>query len=92
VRGRYLKEADGRFLGQPSHNTEIDWSLVMAHGIKPVFPFDITLATFLIPNSAMRTHQLHGCEDYLAAIHSNVLKSHFESVRQLERQYKNTIR
>ena len=62
----------------------------MAHGIEPVLLFDITLATFLVPNLAnplttvelitTRIHQLQRCEDDLAAIHSNVLKSRFESV------------
>jgi hypothetical protein len=74
----------------------------MAHGIEPVLPFDITLATFLVPNLtyklstadliATRTRQLQRREDDLAAIHSNVLKSRFESVRQFERQFENTIR
>ena len=63
----------------------------MAHGIEPVLPFDITLATFLVPNLtdklstadliATRTRQLLRREDDLAVIHKNVLKSRFESVR-----------
>ena len=74
----------------------------MAHGVEPVLPFDITLATFLVPNLAKplstveliatRIRQLQRREDDLMAIHSNVLKSRFESVRQFERQYENTIR
>ncbi len=74
----------------------------MAHGIEPVLPFDLTLATFLVPNLAnplstaeliaTRIRQLQRREGDLAAIHSNVLKSRFESVRQFERQYENTIR
>jgi hypothetical protein len=73
----------------------------MVHGVKPVLPFDITLATFLIPNLAnplstaeliaTHTHQLQRCEDDLTVIHSNVLKSRFESVWQFERQYEGTI-
>ena len=39
-----------------------------------------------------RTRQLQRREDDLAAIHSNILKSRFESVRQFERQFENTIR
>jgi len=64
----------------------------MAHGIEPVLPFDITLSTFLVPNLtdklstadliATRARQLLRREDDLAAIHTNVLKSRFESVRQ----------
>ena len=74
----------------------------MAHSIEPVLPFDITLATFLVPNLAnslttveliaTQIHQLQRREDDLAAIHTNVLKSHFESIKQFERQYESTIR
>ncbi len=74
----------------------------MAHGIEPVLPFDLTLATFLVTNLAnplstaeliaTRIHQLQRCKGDLAAIHSNVLKSRFESIWQFERQYENTIR
>ena len=74
----------------------------MAHGIGPVVPFDIILTTFLVPNLtnkistvellATRARQLQRREDDLAASHSNVLESRFESVCQFERQHKNTIR
>ena len=74
----------------------------MAHGVEPVLPFDITLATFLVPNLtdkvstadliATRTRQLQRREDDLAAIRANVLKCRFESVRQFERQFEKTIR
>jgi hypothetical protein len=73
----------------------------MAHGIEPLLPFDITLATFLIPDLthplstaeliATRARQLEMREDDLAAIHDNVLKSRLASVRQFERQYQNSI-
>ena len=73
----------------------------MAHGIEPVLPFDITLATFLVPNLtnklstteliATRTRQLQKREDDLAEIHSNIVKSRFESVRQFKRQFESTI-
>ena len=70
----------------------------MAQGIEPV---NITLSTFLVPNLtnklstvdliATRARQLQRREDNLAAIHSNFLKSRFESVCQFERQFENTI-
>jgi hypothetical protein len=73
----------------------------MAQGIEPVLPFNITLSTFLVPNLtnkltavdliATRARQLQRREDDLAAIHSNILKSRFESVRQFGRQFENTI-
>ena len=62
----------------------------MAHGVKPLFTFDITLATFLIPELtrllsttkliATRARQLKMHEDDLAAIRDNVLKSHLTSM------------
>ena len=74
----------------------------MAHSVEPMLPFDLTLTTFLVLNLAnpMSTaeliathiHQLQRREDNLAAIHANVLKSHYESVRQFEQQYEGTIR
>jgi hypothetical protein len=74
----------------------------MAHGVEPMLPFDITLTTFLVPNLtdqlstanliSTRTWQLQRCEDNLMVIHSNVLKSHFESICQFEHQFENTIR
>ena len=74
----------------------------MAHGIEPMLPFDITLSTFLVPNLtnklstadliATRARQFQRREDDLAAIHSSIMKSRFESVRQFEHQFENTIR
>jgi hypothetical protein len=73
----------------------------MAHGIEPILPFDITLATFLVPNVAtplateellaIHTHQLQRREADLAAIHANILCSRFDSVQQFEHTFKNTI-
>ena len=73
----------------------------MAHSIEPVLPFDITLATFLVPNITnslttaklieTRIRQLQRRKDNLAAIHTNVLKSHFKSIKQFEWQYESTI-
>jgi hypothetical protein len=66
----------------------------MAHGVEPILPFDITLATFLVPDIskplstsellAICVHQLQKHDKDLAAIHTNVLKSRFESVKQFE--------
>jgi hypothetical protein len=74
----------------------------MAHGIEPILPFDITLATFLVPDIArplstvdllaIRTRQLQKRPDDLEAIHDQIVKSRFDSVRQFERTYENTIR
>jgi hypothetical protein len=66
----------------------------MAHGVEPILPFDIMLATFLLLDLAciMSTkeliaahcHQLELHEDDLATIHTNVLKSHFISTCQFK--------
>jgi hypothetical protein len=73
----------------------------MAHGIEPLLPFDITLATFLVPDVAkpltttelitIRMCQLQKCAIDLAAIHDNVIRSRFASVRQFECTFENTI-
>jgi hypothetical protein len=74
----------------------------MAHGIEPLLPFDIMLATFLVPDVAkpltttelitIRTRQLQKRAVDLAAIHDNIVHSRFASVQQFERTFENTIR
>jgi hypothetical protein len=73
----------------------------MAHGVEPILPFDITLATFLVPNLtkplstadllAVRARQLELRESDLASIHDNVLKARLASVEQFKRRYENTL-
>jgi hypothetical protein len=73
----------------------------MAHSIKPILPFDITLATFLIPNLVkplttdelitMRARQLEKHQEDLANIHDLILKSHFVSAQQFERHFEHSI-
>ncbi len=56
----------------------------MAHGVEPLFPFNITLAMFLVPDTAMllptsklttvRTRQLQNHDKDLAASCNNILK------------------
>jgi hypothetical protein len=74
----------------------------MVHGVEPILPFDLTLATFLVPdlNKPMstedliiaRARQLQKRPADLAAIHDRILASRFASVRQFEKQHANTIR
>ncbi len=74
----------------------------MAHGIEPILPFDITLATFLVPDLnqplptadliAIRARQLQKRQSDLDNIRDRVLKSRFASVQQFEKQYQNTIK
>jgi hypothetical protein len=73
----------------------------MAHGVEPVLPFDITLATFLVLNLtdqlstvdliATHTRQLQRREGDFAAIHSNILKRRFEFGYQFKCQFEKTI-
>jgi hypothetical protein len=74
----------------------------MAHGVEPILPFDITMATFLVPDLvkplatddliAARAWQLEKRQEDLSAIHDRILKSHFASAQQFERQHAHTIR
>ncbi|KAH9997158.1 hypothetical protein BJV74DRAFT_768544 [Russula compacta] len=73
----------------------------MAYGVELLLPFDITLATFLVPNLgkplsttnliAICMCQLQGHKDDLATIHNNMLHSHFASVRQFEWTFEKMI-
>ncbi len=74
----------------------------MAHGVEPLLPFDITLATFLIPDLtkpittdeliATRARQLQAREKDLSSIRDNIVKSHLASTRDFERRYAHTIK
>lgn len=73
----------------------------MAHSIEPILPFDLTLATFLVPDLckplsttellATRTRQLQQHQADLDEIHKRILKSHHTSTKQFEKQYQRTI-
>jgi hypothetical protein len=66
----------------------------MAHGIEPILPFDITLATFLVPDLVKplttdelittRAWQLEKRQEDLAEIHNRILRSCFTSAQQFE--------
>jgi hypothetical protein len=74
----------------------------MAHGVEPILPFDVTLATFLVPNLvdplttdkliAIRAWQLEKRQDDLATIHTHILKSRFTLAQHFERRHTHTIR
>ena len=73
----------------------------MAHSMEPILPFDITLATFLVPdlvkplttNNLIATcaRQLEKRQDDLALIHDHIIKSCFVSAQQFECQHQRTI-
>ena len=73
----------------------------MGHGVKPLLPFDITEATFMLPpiTAKLATSDLLGLharqlakrEEDLPKIHDNVVKSHFSSITQFEKHFKASI-
>jgi hypothetical protein len=73
----------------------------MVHSVEPILPFDLTLATFLIPDLteplptaeliATHAHQLKKQPEDLATIHDKILKSRFSSIKQFEKRYQQTI-
>jgi len=73
----------------------------MAHGVEPLLPFDLTEATFMIPDIsqrldtaeliAIRARQLAKRDDELASMHDRLLKSCFTSIADFERRFATTI-
>ena len=74
----------------------------MVHGVEPLFPFDLSEATFLVPVPdtddittpiliAWRAHQLQKCWEDIDTIHKRVLLSRFALLRHFEEQFKNWI-
>ena len=74
----------------------------MVHGVEPILPFDLAMATFLVPDLTTplstedlliaRARQLQKRPADLAAIHDRILASRLTSTRQFEKQHANTIR
>ena len=75
----------------------------MVHGLKPLFPFDISEAMFIVPSPdteplssagliAWRAQQLQKRQNDLESIHERVLKARFESIKHFEAAFKNWIR
>ena len=74
----------------------------MVHSIEPLFPFDLTEATFLVPPPdtepppsgliAWRAHQLQKHQEDLESIRERVLKARFESVKHFKATFKNWIK
>ena len=75
----------------------------MVHGVEPLFPFDLTEATFLVPVSetdpissttliAWQAQQLQKRLKDVNTIREHVLLSQFALLRQFKMQFKNRIR
>src|SRR5882724_1164667 len=114
IRDSIVKACDGEISRWPTVTPHIFWAdrvttrkstghspFYMTHGIEPILPFDITEATFLVPDVteplaqtdllALRDRQLEKREDDLAAIHAHIIRSRFTSAKQFSRQFANTI-
>ncbi|KAJ3737843.1 hypothetical protein DFJ43DRAFT_976920, partial [Lentinula guzmanii] len=73
-----------------------------AHGVEPLLPFDITQATFLLPEItgklsddnliALRAQQLQRREEDLAQIQDRVVQSRFRSIEAFRKHHRNVIR
>ena len=73
----------------------------MVHSVEPILPFDLTQATFLVPDLtqplstqdllATRTRQLQKRPADLASIHDCIAASCHASARQFEKHFANTI-
>ena len=74
----------------------------MTHGIEPILPFDLALATYLVPNLtsplstvnliATRARQLQTQDEDPAAIQEDIVKSRLAAARKFEQQFTNTIK
>jgi hypothetical protein len=74
----------------------------MAHGVEPILPFDLTLATFLVPDLfqplstaellATRARQLQQRQADLDKIHDRIPKSRYVSAQRFEKQHPNAIK
>jgi transposase InsO family protein len=75
----------------------------MVHGCEPIFPFDLTEATFLVPLPglndfsteafiAWRARQLQKRQEDLEAIRDKVLKARYQSARDFERKFRESIK
>ena len=74
----------------------------MVHGVKPLFPFDLSEVTFLVhvPDTddittpiliAWRAHQLQKHQEDIDTIRERVLLSQFASLKHFKQQFKNRI-
>lgn len=114
VRDALVKACEGDITKWPEHAPYIFWAerittrkstgfspYYAAHGVEPLLPFDITEATFLLPDIvsklsdsdllALRALQLEKRESDLALIHDRVLRSRFASIKDFERRFTNII-
>ena len=114
VRETLLKAAEGDVSRWPDVAAAVFWAervtiqkssgyspYYLAHGVEPLFPFDLAEATYLAPELenlqstedliAKRAIMLQKRPQDLARVREQVLKARWESVKQLEKGLKNKI-
>ena len=114
VRETLLKAADGDVSRWPDVAAAVFWAervtiqkstgyspYYLAHGVEPLFPFDLAEATYLAPKLdnlqttgdliAKRAIMLQKRPQDLARVRQQVLKARWEAVKQLEKDFKNKI-
>jgi hypothetical protein len=110
IRESLLKTCEGDASKWPATAPHVFWAdrvttrkstghspFFMAHGVEPILPFDITLATFLVPDLtsplstadliAIRARQLQIRNEDLASIYDNVVKSRLAAAHALEKRF-----
>ena len=115
IRESLVKTCEGNISKWPAIMPHIFWAdratirkstgyspFFMAHGVEPLLPFDIALATFLIPDLtkplstseliSVRARQLQARDKDLDTIRDNIVKSRLTSARDFERRYALTIK
>jgi len=114
VRESLIKAANGDELKWPDVTPSVMWAerttiqrstgyspFFIAHGVEPLFPFDIAEATYLIPTAdapmttpeliTLRARQLQKREEDLATIAAKVLAARKQSVQQFINSHRNAI-
>ena len=114
VRETLLKAADGDVSRWPDVAAAVFWAervtiqkstgyspYYLAHGVEPLFPFDLAEAMYLAPKLdnlqttgdliAKRAIMLQKRPQDLARVRQQVLKARWEAVKQLEKDFKNKI-
>ena len=115
IRDSLLKTCGDDISKWPVHAPHVFWAdrvttrhstghspFFMTHGIEPILPFDLALATYLVPNLtsplstvdliATRARQLQTRDEDLAAIREDIVKSRLAAARKFEQQFANTIK
>ncbi|GBE78905.1 hypothetical protein SCP_0201020 [Sparassis crispa] len=114
IRDSLVKACNGDITKWPSYAPHVFWAdcvttrkstghspYFMAHGVEPLLPFDISEATFLLPDItakldtadliALRARQLMKHDEDLGDIHAKILRTRLTSVAAFEKRYANTI-